>query len=244
MSRFFVPKEAVRGKIILITGKEAHHILDVMRLKPLDKIVAFDGSGREYAGFIKDAKPGALSVEIVETRTPSGPQRSKITLIQALPKKEKMDYIVEKSTELGVHSIIPVITERTIPKWDASKKTAQAQRWSNIAKEASKQCGRVDVPAIDRVMTFPESIKSSADYDLRLMAALTGETIRLKEALSGFGVGKIAVAIGPEGDFTPREVSVAKEAGFKLISLGSRVLKSDTAGLASLAILNYELSNS
>ncbi|MCX5686621.1 MAG: 16S rRNA (uracil(1498)-N(3))-methyltransferase [Candidatus Omnitrophica bacterium] len=244
MSRFFVPKEAIRGKSIFISGKEAHHVLDVMRLKPLDKIVAFDGSGREYVGFIKDAKPGRVSVEIVETRTPSGPQRSRITLIQALPKKEKMDYIVEKSTELGVHSIMPVITERTIPKWDASKKTAQAQRWMKIAKEASKQCGRVDIPTVSRIMTFPEAlVNGAADYDLRLIAALTDETIRLKEALSGFGGGKVVIAIGPEGDFTLREVNRAKEAGFKSINLGPRVLKSDTAGLAALAILNYELSN-
>lgn len=245
MSRFFIPKEAVRGKNILIGGKEAHHILDVMRLKPLDKIVAFDGSGKEYVGFIKDAKPGTLSVEIVETRTPSGPQTSKITLIQALPKKEKMDYIVEKSTELGVYSIIPVITERTIPKWDASKKAAQTDRWAKIAREASKQCGRVDIPKVERIAAFKEELaKGASDYDLRLIAALTDETIRLKEALLGFRGGKVAIAIGPEGDFTPREVSEAKNAGFKLINLGPRVLKSDTAGLAALAILNYELSNS
>jgi len=242
--RFFVPKEAVRGKSILITGKEAHHILDVMRLGSLDKIVAFDGSGKEYVGFIKDTKPGIVSVEIVETRTPSGPQGSKITLIQALPKKEKMDYIVEKSTELGVHSIIPVTTERTIPKWNASKSAAHVERWAKIVKEASKQCGRVDIPTVKGIMTFPESVKGAADYDLRLLAALTDETIRLKEALSGFKGGKVVIAIGPEGDFTSREVNKAREAGFKLISLGLRVLKSDTAGLAALAILNYELSNS
>ncbi len=243
MSRFFVPKEAVRGNSISITGKEAHHILDVMRLKKLDKIVAFDGSGREYVGFINEIKRGALSVEIVETRTPSGPQTSKITLIQALPKKEKMDYIIEKSTELGVYSIIPVITERTIPKWDASKKTAHIERWRKIAKEASKQCGRVDVPSVDRILTFTESIKDAADYDLRLIAALTDETIRLKEALSGFRGGRIALTIGPEGDFTSREIREARQAGYKPVNLGPRVLKSDTAGLAALAILNYEFSS-
>jgi len=243
LSRFFVPKEAVRGNSITITGNEARHILDVMRLKKHDKIVAFDGSGREYVGFIKEIKRGALSVEIVETRTPSGPQTSKVTLIQALPKKEKMDYIVEKSTELGVYSIIPVVTERTIPNWDAPKKAAQVERWRKIAKEASKQCGRVDIPSVDRILTFPESIKNAANYDLALIAALTDETIRLKEALSGFRGGKIAIAIGPEGDFTSREIKQAGQAGYKSINLGPRVLKSDTAGLASLAILNYEFSN-
>ena len=243
MSRFFVPKDAVRGNSIIIGGKEAHHIIDVMRLAPLDKIVAFDGSGREYAGFIKEIKRGSVSVEIVETRTPSGPERSKITLIQALPKKEKMDYIVEKATELGAYSIIPVTTQRTIPRWDTSKKTAQVDRWNKIAKEASKQCGRLDIPSIEGILDFPEAIKAAADQDLKLIAALTDDVIRLKDALSGFSGGKIAIAIGPEGDFTPNEVRQAREAGFKAISLGPRVLKSDTAGLAGLAILNYELSN-
>lgn len=243
MSRFFVPKEAVRGNNIFISGKEAHHILDVMRLKPLDKIVAFDGTGKEYVGFIKDAKRGALTVEIVETKAPLGVETSRITLIQALPKKEKIDYIVEKATELGVAEIIPVITDRTIPRWDASKKSAQAERWRKIAREAAKQCGRADIPHIDRIMPFSESVKGATDYDLALIAALTEETVKLKEALSGFRGGRISIAIGPEGDFTSNEVRLARQSGFKPVNLGPRVMKSDTAGLASLAILSYEFSN-
>lgn len=242
MSRFFVPKEAVNGKNILISGKEAHHILDVMRLKPPDKIVAFDGTGREYAGFIKDARRGELSVEIVETRMSPDAETSKITLVQALPKKEKMDYIVEKSTELGVWSIVPVTTERTIPKWSETKKSDQVERWRKIAMEAAKQCGRIDIPRIGEIAAFSACMESAAGYDLALIAALTEETIRLDDAVSGFKGGKAAIAIGPEGDFTPAEIKAAKSAGFKPVSLGPRVLKSDTAGLASLAILNYEFS--
>jgi len=242
VSRFLVPKEAVKGNKILVEGKEAHHILDVMRLKESDKVVTFDGTGKEYAGFIKEIRRKSVLIEIIETRTPSSKEGSKITLIQAIPKKERMDYIVEKATELGVSSIIPILTERTVPEWDDKKKRVNVERWSALAKEASKQCGRYDLPAIDRVKTFAEGITDSDHYDLALMAALSDDAVPLKEALRGFTGGEIAVAIGPEGDFTPDEIARAKEADFKLVSLGPRVLKSDTAGLAALAMLNYEFS--
>jgi len=242
MSRFFVPKEFVKSKTIEISGKEAHHILDVMRLKKLDKIVAFDGTGKEYVGFIKEIKKSALSVEIVETRNPAEAEKSKITLIQALPKKDKMDFIVEKATELGVYSIIPVVTERTIPRWDQAKRSAHEDRWRKISREAAKQCGRADIPSIGNIVEFSQSIKSASDFDLGLIAVLSDDTIAISDALQGFKGGRLAIAIGPEGDFTPQEAAQAKDSGFKSVSLGTRVLKSDTASLASLAILNYELS--
>lgn len=243
MSRFFVPKEAVQEKVILISGKEAHHILDVMRLKKLDEIVAFDGTGKEYTGFIKDVKRGGLTVEITKTSTPLDKDTVKVTLLQALPKKERMDYIVEKATELGVSLIFPVVTDRTIPRWEASKKEAQVQRWRRQASQASGQCGRTDIPHIERIMTFPECIKNTSGYDIKLIAALTEDTVPIKSAIAGFKGKSAVIAIGPEGDFTPDEVKAAKESGFIPVSLGPRVLKSDTAGLAGLAILNYEFTN-
>jgi 16S rRNA (uracil1498-N3)-methyltransferase len=233
----------VRGKNIVISGEEAHHILDVMRLKALDKVVAFDGTGREYVGFIRDARRRSLTVEIVETKSPLNRKSSGITLIQAIPKKERMDYIVEKATELGAFSILPVVTKRTVVKWDAAKKAGAVSRWQRIAVASAKQCGRVDIPKIGPVTNFPEALKGSDAYDLALMAALTGGTVALKEALMGFNGGKLAIAIGPEGDFTPEEVKMAVEANFRPVSLGRRVLRSDTAGLAALAILNHEFAD-
>ena len=243
MSRFYVPKECVRGNSIHINGKEAHHITDVMRLKALDKVVTFDGTGKEYIGFIKEVKAKSVTVEIVETKSPSGKESSKVTLIQAIPKRDKMDYIVEKSTELGVYSVIPVVTGRTIPDWDEAKKSAIVERWSKIAREASKQCGRSDIPAISQIRNFSDIASDAAGYDLALIAALDDNAVKLKNTLNPFGGGKVAIAIGPEGDFTPDEIKLAKKSGFKLVNLGSRVLKSDTAGLFVLAILNYELTN-
>ncbi len=242
MSRFLVPKSAVKDRNILVSGKEAHHIIDVMRLKERDKVTTFDGTGKEYTGFIKEIKRKSVLIEIVETRILAPGELLKITLIQAIPKKEKMDYIVEKATELGVSSVIPVMTKRTIPDWDESKRRTNWNRWVRLAEEAAKQCGRADVPLIAQIKTFPESMKVSSGNDLALIAALSDDAARLKDALSGLKGGKITVAIGPEGDFTPDEIACAREAGFKLVNLGSRVLKSDTAGLAVLSILNYEFS--
>lgn len=243
MSRFFVPPEAVKGSSIVIGGKEAHHILDVMRLKVSDTVVTFDGTGKEYKGVIREVSRNSLTVEIKDVRIPAGGESGRITLLQAMPKKEKMDYIVEKATELGVHAIAPVITARTIPDWSESKKKAQSERWAKIAREAAKQCSRLDIPSISPISDFADSIKAYADFDMKMIAVLNDETVSVKSAMAGFTTGKIAIAIGPEGDFTSEEVSMAKDCGFKPVSLGSRVLKSDTAGLALLAILNYELSN-
>ena len=142
-----------------------------------------------------------------------------------------------------MYSIIPVISGRTIPRWDPAKRLAQEERWRKISREAAKQCGRADIPIIGAISDIKEIINNSSDYDKRFIAILSDETICLKEALEGFDGGKIAIAIGPEGDFTPDEAGLAKLAGFKPVSLGPRVLKSDTAGLASLAILNYVFSN-
>ena len=243
MSRFYVPKESVEGDSVYISGKEAHHILDVMRLKVSDHITVFDGTGKVYTGIVKEAGRKSLSLKIIETRNLSGEERHSITLIQAIPKKEKMDYIAEKATELGVVKIIPVTTERTIPDWNETKKAGIVERWQRISQEAAKQCGRSDLPEVQPITSFEKAVKNINGYDLKLIAALSDKAIRLKDALKGCMAGRIAIAIGPEGDFTPEEIKMAEEAGFKTVNLGPRVFKSDTAGLAVLAIINYEYGN-
>lgn len=241
MSRFFISKDQISGDVIKIEGKEAHHILDVMRLRVSDGIVAFDGTGREYIGRIKDCRNKSVTIEVLEERRDASSVLCRSVLIQAIPKKEKMDYIVEKSTELGVSRIIPVITERTVPDWDDRKKAAAVQRWRKIVLEASKQCGRSDVPIVEDLDALASVLKRKV-ADISLIAALDDSAVRLKDALSGMAAGSIAIAIGPEGDFTPAEVEAARASEYSLVSLGKRVLKSDTAGLYVLSVLNYELT--
>ncbi len=243
MSRFYVPRDLIKGNVISIDGDEAHHILDVMRLKKFDEVTVFDGMGKEYAGFVKNAGRRSLVVEIVQTRSVPERETPDITLVQAIPKKGKMDFIVEKATELGARSIIPVMTDRTIVDWNKAKRTSAAQRWRRIAREASKQCGASRLPEVGEIMDFSEFLKRPSNYGLALIAALSDEARYIDEVITDYKKGaSVAVSIGPEGDFTPREIDAAREKGFKLISLGSRVLKSDTAALAALAILNYEFT--
>ena len=268
MSRFFVPKEFVKANSIYITGLEAHHILDVMRLKVLDEVVVFDGTGKEYTGIVKAADRKSLEVQIKSVRESSVGRGLLITLMQAIPKKAKMDYIAEKATELGVFRIMPVTTERTIPEWNDAKKAIIVERWRKIAREAAKQCGRSDIPEIGAIISFEELIchcegakrpKQSLKkrdcfapsglamtdwgYDLKLIAAISDKAIKLKDVLKNSSGTKIAIAIGPEGDFTPEETEGARSAGFRIVSLGPRILKSDTAALAALSIINYEYAN-
>ena len=243
MSRFFVPKESVKGNSIHISQKEAHHILDVMRLKVSDEVTVFDGTGKEYVGLIRGAGHRSLEVEIREVRKSADTEDYSVTLIQAIAKKDKMDYVAQKATELGVACIVPVITERTIPDWSDEKKTGIVQRWRRISREAAKQCGRLDIPKILPIKSFLECIKDMDNYDIKLIAALSDKAIKIKDALKSRDGVKIAVAIGPEGDFTPQEVEEAVRMGFKVVNLGPLTLKSDTAGLAVLSMINYERRN-
>jgi len=242
MARFYVPKGSIKGNSIFIGGKEAHHILDVMRLKKSDKVITFDGTGKEYSGLIKDVSRDFLTVEITGIRDGICVKGPRLALIQAIPKKDKMDYIVEKATEIGVHSVVPVFCERTVPVWDGAKRDAQQERWRKIAKEAAKQCGRADIPDVGDIRDFADAVKDTEAIGLRLIATLSEEAVSLKDAVKGFKGEKIALAIGPEGDFTASEINAARREGFKAVSLGRNVLKSDTAALAALAILNYEFT--
>jgi 16S rRNA (uracil1498-N3)-methyltransferase len=247
MSRFYVPKENVNlsKNEIIIDGDEAHHLLDVMRLKDDDRVVVFDGTGYEYAGFIKktDPRQRKVTVEVMRTDTPAPEKMQKVTLAQAIPKKAKIEYIMEKATELGVFEIIPVITERTIVRPDEAGRRNKVLRWRKIASEAAKQCGRVEVPEVGEITRFTDLAERLDEYDLVLFACVTGGTLSMRKALSGFKSGKIVVFIGPEGGFTPKELEMLEGKGnCKFISLGRRVLKSDTAGLFVLSVLNYELS--
>ena len=242
MSRFFIPRDSVKGNIISVTGEEAHHIADVMRLKVKDKVVTFDGTGKEYIGVIKEVGKKSIVIDVTDTREAPKTLAPRVTLIQAIPKREKIEYLIEKATELGVDSIVPVFTERTIPNWDEEKRASHVIRWRKIAREASKQCGRLDIPKVPEIAQFSNIIIDEKLSGLKLIAALADDTEPIRRALKDFKGDQIIVAIGPEGDFTPDEVKSAVERGFISVSLGFRVLKSDTAGLFALSVIDYEYS--
>ncbi|MFH1305510.1 MAG: 16S rRNA (uracil(1498)-N(3))-methyltransferase [Candidatus Omnitrophota bacterium] len=246
MSRFYVPKSKIKKNEIIIDGKEARHVLDVMRLRRKDDVVVFDGEGNEYAGFIKETvnRPKELVVQITHVKKTANKSVLEITLAQAIPKMNRMDYIAEKATELGVTRVIPMVSERTVvrPRENACGK--KTERWRKKAVAAAKQCGRRDIPVITDVEEYRDVVDKTDRYELILMACLSGNTVPLKEALDGIRASKILLFIGPEGGFSPEEIEVLTAKGnCRCVSLGARVLKSDTAGLYMLAVVGYELGD-
>jgi 16S rRNA (uracil1498-N3)-methyltransferase len=213
-----------------------------MRLKSGDSIVMFDGKGEEFYGTINEVDPRFKKIMVVITGRKKLPSENipYITLAQSIPKKNKMDLVAEKATELGVHRIVPMLTQRTVVRPDKRSSVKMTERWRRIAVETSKQCARAFIPEISEVTDFNEIVKSGKDYDVCLLACLGSETIHLRKAIPPRLSGKVLVLIGPEGDFTPNETEHARNRGFSIISLGSRVLKSETAGLFVVSVLGYE----
>ena len=242
--RFYVPPDSIfpLKNLILIKDKaEAHHIRDVMRLKKGDIVDIFDGQGREFSCRIEDINKDEVIIKIKEESAPKHDRPFSVTLYQAIPKKTKMDFIVEKTVELGVSRIVPVVTDRTVP--EIKDFTKKLERWRRIGMASSKQCGRRILPVISDVADFNSALIDSKQKDLSVFASLDKESKPLKNILRGLAPKHIAVFVGPEGDFSPREVALAKENGNSMCSLGSLVLKSETAAVYMLSCLMYEYSS-
>jgi 16S rRNA (uracil1498-N3)-methyltransferase len=239
--RFFVPQNQVSGTTISITGGDVDHIRRVLRLKEGDEIDVLDGTGRVYAAKIREIKGKEVICEVITSRSAKSEPETKVTLIQSIPREQKMDILIQKCTELGVDRIIPAMSERTIIKLDEKKKASRISRWGRIAKEAAEQSARGMIPRIDEVQSLDEALKSSKDFDLCLIPWEMEEKATLKEVLrENHGAKSVLIAIGPEGGFSKAEVDLAINAGFKPVSLGKRILRTETAGIAVLAMVNYE----
>lgn len=230
MHRVFVD----HNQIPTITGSDAHYIKNVLRLKAGDQLELLDGSGKVYLVKISTLNKEQINCETISTSIPQTETKTKITIAQAIPKAKKMDLIIQKCTELGVAKIIPTLTERCIAKGEKIK------RWQKIAKEGAEQCGRTTIPEISPVIKFEEVIKLKDQYDLSLLPWELEENTSLKKVLSSNKPKEILILIGPEGGFSQEEVKLAKSAGFTTITLGPRILRTETAGLVILAMINYE----
>lgn len=240
MARFYVPQPKIERGMLRVEGDEVRHIRKALRLKAGDEVVVFDGAAREYEGTI--VKEGPSSVVIMVQNVVSSKSESPlgIALSQSLLKGEKMDYLIQKATELGVNRIIPFFSSRTIPLLEESRRLKRHDRWKRIAVEASKQCGRGVVPKIDPLQDFFEMVQTATQDSLRLIL-WEKEGVRLKEILKGLKEKKkIFFVIGPEGGFTQEEVEHARREGFIPVNLGRRILRSETSSLCLLSILQYE----
>ena len=240
MARFYVPYPKIESGILKVEGDEVRHIRKVLRLRKGDPLSVFDGSGKEYEGVIVEETPSSVSI-LVRTISPSKRESGlEITLAQSLLKGEKMDYLIQKATELGVRKIIPFISSRSIPLLDKAKRIERHRRWKKIAVEASKQCGRGVIPEIDPPGDYPQLLESVPEGALKyILWEREGERLKqaLKSARRGTGIFFI---VGPEGGFSREEVEKARGADFVPVTLGERILRSETASLCLLSILQYE----
>lgn len=233
---------------IQLSADESHHLVAVNRARLGDTVVAFDGRGTEWiCELVGDRRPSAeLKVRFSQS---AKPLPYEITLGQALPKGQFMDAIVRKATELGAARIAPLESERTQVKLDDDRQDRKIEKWQTAALEAAKQCGNPWLPEILPLQNATAFIEASRGYDLKLIASLQPGAKSLKSVLSAFKAAsqrapkKVLWLIGPEGDFTPAELSQSKSFGFEPITLGPLVLRCETAAAYALSVLSYELQN-
>ena len=233
MHRFYVPN----FQQPVLPADEAHHCRHVLRLKDGDTVNIFDGRGHEAQCAIVKITNQAVQLNVL-TQTSTPALRCRITLAQAVPKKS-MDLIVQKATELGVTAIVPVLSERTIVRIDED--AAKLDRWREIALESCKQCGNNWLPVIEPPRKATEFFANAGKFDLKLIASLQPGAQPLKQILPAQMPASVLVLIGPEGDFTPVEISEACNAGCLPLSLGPLILRAETAAIYTLSILHHEL---
>ncbi len=245
MHHFFVTPEQVREDNIIIEGSDVNHIKNVLRMKVGDELEISDGDNKKYlceiASTSSDEVCAMIKTELkVDTELPS-----KIYLFQGLPKSDKMELIVQKAVELGVYEIIPVATKRAVVKLDDKKASKKIERWQAIAESGAKQSGRNVIPEVKKVMAFKEAVQYAKSLDVLLVPYELAEGMSETKALiSAIQPGQsVGFFIGPEGGFESSEVEYAIENGAKAITLGKRILRTETAGLTTLSILMYHLES-
>jgi 16S rRNA (uracil1498-N3)-methyltransferase len=244
--RAYSPDVPAGAAEIRLSPEESHHLVSVNRCGRGDPVIAFDGHGREWlTECIDPAKHGAV-LHVREARA-AATRRISITLAQALPKGSTMDDIVRQATEVGAARIVPLISERTQVHLDGDRADKKVEKWRTTAIEAAKQCGNPWLPEITPLQKLDAFLPTSGSYDLKLVASLHAGTTSLKQALALHAARhpqppRNAVwLVGPEGDFSPVEMTTAITAGFMPVTLGPLVLRSDTAALYALSILSNEL---
>lgn len=242
MRRFFV--EDIRGKegLIFLTGKEANHIRNVLRMKRGDTLILMDGKGHHVETRIEELHHKGVLVKIIRNLPTPDPSPIEIHLAQALIKSRPMDSLIQKATELGVDSITPFSSERTAVRMNDENLSRRIVHWEEIMKAACKQSGRPYLPTLSPALAFEALIENALPKDmLKVLLWEAEKEADLKGLLRSVGqLPRIVAIVGPEGGFTPREIHIARGAGFRIVSLGSRILRSETAAITLISIIQYE----
>lgn len=244
MHRFFVSADNIRDNTAFIDKQEAHHIKKVLRLKEGDKITLFDGSGQEYQALLIEDKKYGLLGQIKEISIKEDSPEISLCLVQAIAKGDKMDSIIQKATEIGVSVIYPLLSERTIVRLQGDNRAKKVIRWQHVAREACKQCRRNVVPLIKPIMEISGIYEEIGNFPA-VMLYENEKDVSLRQVLDNIRnrVGtdkKLFLIVGPEGGFSAAEVEKACSRGVMTASLGSRILRTETAGIAASSIIMYE----
>lgn len=243
MYHFFVTQDQIADGYVTITGPDVNHIRNVLRMKVGEQIGIRDGISKNYICEVEQMESEAVRAKILSVEEDSSELPAKIYLFQGLPKSDKMELIIQKAVELGVYQIIPVATRRAVVKLDKKKEESKIKRWNAIAESAAKQSGRMIIPEVTGVMTLKEAYAYAGELDQNLIPYELAEGMEeTKTIISSLRAGmKIGIFIGPEGGFDIEEVELAKELGICPITLGRRILRTETAGLTILSILMFQL---
>jgi 16S rRNA (uracil1498-N3)-methyltransferase len=245
MHRFYIDPSQSRNPSLTLSEREAHHATKVLRVQTGERVVALDGAGSEFLCQVDSVTRREVILRVLQ-RNSIPPLPYQLTLVQAIPKTKTMEVIVQKATELGVHRIVPVISERSVPHLDEEKAEAKVEKWNWIAIDAIKQSGSAWLPKIEQPLR-PSAFIGSERPDLVLLATLQSDAKHPRLHFREFLKEKqrkprnIQVWVGPEGDFTPAEINAVRAVGALPISLGQLILRSETAAIYALAVLNYEM---
>ncbi len=238
MQRFFIPKKHEEN--MTITGMDAHHIIDVLRMKKGDKVQIVADDGVSAVAEITELNGNAVGVKTIEILRESHEPAVKIVLFQGLAKGEKMDFIIQKAVELGVEAIYPIAMEHSVVKLEKDKAGKKNERWQKIAEAAAKQSKRDIIPKVHEVMDLNTALAKEPEV-LKILAYESENKVSLKQLLQGNPTSeRMGVIIGPEGGISEKEVAIALANGATAVSLGRRILRAETAGIVAMAAIYYE----
>lgn len=244
MNRFFVDFDGREfDKSIDITGEDVNHIKNVLRLKVNDEIIISDGRGRDYRCQISVMDHEKVVADILDVCDNFAELETGITLFQGFPKADKMEWIIQKTVELGVTRIVPVMTKRTVVKLDAKKAGKKTERYQAIALAAAKQSGRGIIPEVTAPVTWKDALAMAKELDMNMIPYEEAEGVAYSKEVFASIKGKksLGIFIGPEGGFAREEVETAVAMGAKMVTLGHRILRTETAGMAVMSIIMFEL---
>ena len=246
MNQFFVETSQIQDKKIVITGKDVNHIKNVLRMKIGEEVSISNGEdGKEYRGIIKEFLDDEVICDLAFIKEDGVELPSKVYLYQGLPKADKMELIIQKAVELGVYEIIPVATKRAVVKLDEKKSKSKIARWQAISESAAKQSKRAIIPKVADVLSFKEALKDCQKAHVKVIPYELAEGMgKTKEIISGLKPGQdVAIFIGPEGGFEETEINAAMEAQITPVTLGKRILRTETAGFTILSWIMYQLES-